>query len=317
MSEQQTTSPDPTASALTLTFEAWAELSARLLNLDKEARLDVLFEREVDPAAFARCDAHYVLELGRDMAQGRNDRVDSYAQKCVAEMERRKAAPPEPVAEAETSRTGDEEALAAPPQADATGVPSFLQEQPVPPPPALDVAAPKPAVPLSPKDLASTSAVFAMPSALRAGALPFSSTAAPSITAKPAEPNAPRPPQTGVDPVLQGATMPLGNNLSAIVKAVLPFAGSPGPKPPSSAGPTPPTFPRLPLQTYASLCAELAVFPAKSAEILKRYNIADDAARAAVDKDWQTRLDAHPATKAEWQQLFTAYRDWLSQQQKR
>jgi hypothetical protein len=70
----------------------------------------------------------------------------------------------------------------------------------------------------------------------------------------------------------------------------------------------------MPLETYASLCAELAVSPAPTAEILRKYNIADDAARAALEGHWQARLDANPDTKDEWQRLFMTYRDWLAQQ---
>ncbi len=72
----------------------------------------------------------------------------------------------------------------------------------------------------------------------------------------------------------------------------------------------------MPLKTHASFCAELALFPEKTAEILQKYKVSGDAARAALEQEWRGRLDAHPDTKAEWDTAFATYRDWLRQQRR-
>jgi len=44
-------------------FEAWADLSARMLKLDQEARFDLLEEREIDPTDFIRAEQRWVMAL--------------------------------------------------------------------------------------------------------------------------------------------------------------------------------------------------------------------------------------------------------------
>ena len=44
-------------------FEAWADLSARMLKLDQEARFDLLEEREIDPTDFMRAEQRWVMAL--------------------------------------------------------------------------------------------------------------------------------------------------------------------------------------------------------------------------------------------------------------
>jgi hypothetical protein len=61
--------------------------------------------------------------------------------------------------------------------------------------------------------------------------------------------------------------------------ATTPFAR----KPDAPAVPAPP--PRLPLQAYAALCAELAVAPERAAELLRKYSIGDESARRALDDE--------------------------------
>ena len=140
-----------------------------------------------------------------------------------------------------------------------------------------------------------------------------------------------------------GSTLPLGMDLMAQVRQALPFAKSAGATPPSSTpaqlspAPPPPSTPgqapssgpappaslapiaspsRMTLQTYASLCAELAYYPANRGAILARYGITDDAEHRSIEREWQSRL-ADPESRSKWQQLYTTYSDWLRNKQAR
>jgi hypothetical protein len=69
------------------------------------------------------------------------------------------------------------------------------------------------------------------------------------------------------------------------------------------------TPPDLDRQQYASLCAELAVNPHRSAEILPRYGVHSPAEQRALDDHWIQHLRAHPeevvAFKADFKRFFT------------
>ena len=53
----------------------------------------------------------------------------------------------------------------------------------------------------------------------------------------------------------------------------------------------------LTVEQYASLCAELAVYPDKKVEILRKYYLPDEAAYRALEKDWQVRFLMQPALR--------------------
>jgi hypothetical protein len=76
-----------------------------------------------------------------------------------------------------------------------------------------------------------------------------------------------------------GETKPLENDFIAKTGAALPFVGPSG-----GAGEA--AFPRLSLREYASLRAELSLWPARSDEILARYRVMDKAAERALEKSW-------------------------------
>jgi len=301
MSDVETSSQSPLdGAALPLSFEAWAELSARLLSLKEEDRLDILDDRRVAIEDWQRCDEHYVLALTDEMRRGSMDRARTYAGKCAAEIERRATAntapladapTPEPV-EADATRTAE---VPVPLQAPETAVPTFLQQHEAPGGAFARVQRP-------PEHLAGTAMAFELPTALRSkatAALPFQPGAAPTLPAAPSHPPAPAP--TG------GETIGLGVDLIAQMRGTLPFAKS-GAAAPRVA------FPRLPLQTYASFCAELSVFPERTAAILGKYHVPSEDARAALVQEWQARLDAHADTRAEWQRHFDSFCAWLRQQ---
>jgi hypothetical protein len=297
MSELGTSRVTPPAEGeVPLSFEAWADLSARMAKLSQDDRRDLLDEQHIEPDDWARCEEHYALALVEDIGHGRLDRAELYAGKCVAEVERRGsegAASPAP---------GPEEERAAPVHPSEPvpvpepAVPSFMQATHAAPhaPPVRGVLA----------ELAATATALELPSALRpkpADALPFRESSEPSPAASPSEPKPVTPPPGA------GETLDVPTNLMALMSTTLPFA-----KGPKEAEPVP--VPTMSLLPYASYCAELAVFPERAAEIGRKYNLADEDARAAVDRDWRSRLDAHPATRAEWEKHFTAYREWLLRQ---
>jgi|SRR6185437_13537440 len=290
----------PEETELRLDFDAWADLSARLIQLDGDARLDILDEAEVGVNEWGRCEEHYALAIADDIAHGRMERAERYASKCVAEMARRAEPRPPPSRAAELDPTPPDEVDVAPPAppAPAEQAPTHLHEEPAhgPPPPR---AAP-------PQNLATTVTGVTVPAALRSGALPFKKSDTPSMLATPAEPRPQPPADAGGGKRGLGGTQTMDG--AALLKAALPFAGAPARKP------SPPAFPQMPLRSYASLHAELAVFPHRAADVRKKYAVADETMQAALDRDWQARFDAYPETKAEWQRLVAGYQTWLAGQ---
>lgn len=307
------------AAPVPLDFEAWAALSARLLQLEDEERFDVLAEAEVEPDDYVRCDAHWSVVIARDIAAGSMARAEVYGAKCAEELKRRAEAKDAPAAVTSLA------AAAAPPPAPAAvevpdeitapitapkpaGLPSFLAAPPVAPVAAPAPVAPPVAVapPVSPLDVSeeeeqrTMAAVFPSPGSPAPAPLPFSSTPSPEFVKNLSAPRAVpvREQRKSLD-----STVP-ANMMSPIPEA-LPFAhGAPAAAPP-------PKVPQMTLQAYASLCAELSVTPEKSAEVLRRYGVHDEHARRALDEEWRARLAAHPPSNQEWQKLYTTYRDWL------
>jgi hypothetical protein len=86
--------------------------------------------------------------------------------------------------------------------------------------------------------------------------------------------------------------------------AALPFAGNTG-------GAALVTFPRLSLEEYASLRAELAVSPKQSDVILPRYHVMNEAAGRALHEHWQIDLAASPEARATFDKLLADYTAWL------
>jgi hypothetical protein len=77
---------------------------------------------------------------------------------------------------------------------------------------------------------------------------------------------------------------------------------------PAAARPAPAHAPKLTLQQYASLCAELAVFQDRTEAIFQQYGLGDPRDRLALDQAWQERLRQSPDEHQGWQAL---YRRWV------
>lgn len=161
----------------------------------------------------------------------------------------------------------------------------------------------------------------------------------PDEAARPVLPFVPSVTIPGAPPVrssaLVGGTMALPRELVEAARnlAVLPFQGAAPPaevESPTSSGPTtapvPPRptadalpfrpatsgepaapaapLPTLTLQQYASLCAELAVFPDRTEAVFLRYKLGNLRDRLAVDLSWQERLRRNPDEHQGWQKLY-------------
>jgi hypothetical protein len=89
--------------------------------------------------------------------------------------------------------------------------------------------------------------------------------------------------------------------------------------PPPSVKPTPPAAVAEPLNVlslaqYASLCAELTVFPEHMEETFRRYGLDTGEKRSAIDAAWKERLRLEPAEYAAWQDLYRRYHaHWTKQ----
>jgi hypothetical protein len=167
-------------------------------------------------------------------------------------------------------------------------------------PPSLPVDAREPSPPAGrpAEDLKITSVALDIPAELREqmGRLPFK----------------PRAPGTELAwtmqvPVLnqsQGRTAPLADDSIAKAVAALPFVGN-------TVGAAPVPVPRLPLETYASLRAELSLWPERLAEILPRYHVINEAARRTLEEHWERELAASPEARATFDKALAEYTAWL------
>ena len=293
----------PDTGELPLSFDAWADLSARLATRTQEETFDILDEHDLEVTDWQRCEGHYARALAEDIAQGRMERARHYADTCVAEMEKRpgtteasgEVAPAPEQIDAMRADSGRRRRHAPPRQAcpasssHATGL---LLQSPV-------VTAPVQSSQRPPDHLAGTAMAFELPTAFRrkaaeappfqAGPSPLNAATAPGSTS----PLGPAP--------TAGATLGVGSDLLSQARSTLPFDKTTGAAPRVA-------YPRMPMQTYASFTAELAVFPEKTAEILQKYNVSSKAARAALEEEWRGRLEAHADVKAEWEAMVATYR---------
>jgi hypothetical protein len=188
-----------------------------------------------------------------------------------------------------------DERLAAPPPA----APPFLPA--APPPPPVDAPEPRPPAGRPPVEDLKITAVLDIPAEFRE-----------QMARWPFKPPAPGPElaRTLQSPVLnlhQGKTAPLGDDSIAKAVAALPFLGS-------KVGAALVPLPRLPLETYASLRAELSIWPDRSAEILPRYHVMNEAARRALEEHWERELAASPEARATFDKALAEYTAWLRTQ---
>ena len=68
--------------------------------------------------------------------------------------------------------------------------------------------------------------------------------------------------------------------------------------------------PNLTLEQYASLCAELAVFPRHVEAVFQRYGLVSLKKRLTLDLAWRERLRRDATEYQEWQRLYQRYQDY-------
>jgi hypothetical protein len=102
-------------------------------------------------------------------------------------------------------------------------------------------------------------------------------------------------------------TTPVGDDAITRAVAALPFPGS------AAAAAV---FPRLSLQEYASLHAELSVWPERAGEILVRYQVGSKAAQGALDAHWATRFGEEAGLRAEFEGALGEFVRWLRAQRR-
>ncbi len=237
----------PPAGKPPLDFETWADLSSFFLGAEPDERRDVLEERGVPFADWAKSDAYYLRSLAADAEAGRTARMNAYARKCAEVVARRKTLPePRPMEEAAEAEPAPPAAVAAAPLLpDAPlDVATFQKAEPG--------AAPLPPVVRAPEHLRGTMRAREMPTAMwvEQGKLPFApGAAAPPAAAAPPVPVASPSPAAGVAPLPAVVRAP--EHLRGTVntpempaahweeRGKLPFAPGAAAPPPAAAGAAP------------------------------------------------------------------------------
>jgi hypothetical protein len=175
----------------------------------------------------------------------------------------------------------------------------FMKQDGVAPPAQIPAAASPRGIARPSQDLGSTGV---LPTGLLAAALPFMKSTTSPVA----------PPRDGRQP-------PLAPAVPTPAAEIRPIDARSGPPPPSpTVGPTPPRIDTtLTLAQYASLCAELAVFPAASEQIFQRYGLTAASQRISIDRAWKARLQSNAVEHKEWHQLYRHYQAVLTEQARR
>jgi hypothetical protein len=100
-----------------------------------------------------------------------------------------------------------------------------------------------------------------------------------------------------------GKTAPLSDASLAGARAVLPFVVR-------AADGSLVSFPRLTLQQYVSLRADLGLRPAEASATLRRYGVPSEASLRALDAHWQEKLAASAELRAEHDAATETYVRW-------
>jgi hypothetical protein len=219
-------------------------------------------------------------------------------------------------------------------------LPSFMQAAPAPPMPGTGA----PAAPVtlrtviaSPADIESTGMLpDDWMEQLAKDPLPFKQA---QTAGSQMEPTAPPPAETPhVEPPaptdVESTGMLPDDWMEQLAKGPLPFKSSPELQPPSAQEPATlsipplerqgpalpfqspggarepdaPRAPTLTLEQYASLCAEIAVFPERANAIFQRHGLGALRDRLHVDLAWKERLRRSPAEYRQWQELYQHYK---------
>src|SRR5689334_21805666 len=75
---ESTMSEQPDENEIPLSFDEWADYSARLQKVEPNERGQMLVEHDLVDS-WARCDQHYATLIANDLRAGRLDRAQAYA----------------------------------------------------------------------------------------------------------------------------------------------------------------------------------------------------------------------------------------------
>jgi hypothetical protein len=161
--------------------------------------------------------------------------------------------------------------------------------------------APAAAVARPAENLAATSDAVEIPAEFRGrmGALPF----------RQPVPGQPRAAKTVPTPVMRtglGETADPTADAIGEARSALPFLSG-GITVGSGVVP----FPRLTLEQYASLRAELTVWPERAGEILEKYHVMHEAALGALDEHWRREIAEKPEVRAAFEEKLAMFVPWL------
>jgi hypothetical protein len=309
-----------------LTVEGWAEVVALRGHFGSEHDAEVLARIRVTEAAWKRALADWPARIVSEGRRGSSTLAMRFARSFAAVRDRlaaeqpaieslgplpepEGAAPdePAPAPEPEAARllAADPivhpvaEASSAGPRSEAR--PSFMLDSPARSANAssspwsirpIDAAA-DPDVTLPPNSCRGPQAAPRLNSTSR-DVLPFRATTVAS------EPHATR------SPPVENARDGLTTELPAIRpdEDTLPFSDDA-----SAAGP------RLTLEQYASLSAQLSLAPERADHVLARWGIGDCRARRQLEKSWRSRFRTEVGLRDRFDELVAAYRDWLRRQE--
>ena len=129
-------------------------------------------------------------------------------------------------------------------------------------------------------------------------------TPAPDVAAGPVLPFAsPHEPEPALPPGMRHFTSLTGTTPATDIPRgpALPFSSSPAPR-----APTPAAAPILPLEHYACMCVELALYPTHGAAILARYGIHDDE-RRRLDGYWGAKVRQDAGARALWERIYAEH----------
>jgi hypothetical protein len=278
-------------------WEAFARARAKLdAGLDREA---TLAEAGVDAETWAREQEALLAELAGDVERADFTRLEAYRAAYHATW-----AELTDLDTADAPRVGERAIGQTPVSAFPAPLPpieiqqaSFQRAAPVAP---WSPARPGPSLVASVPDDHPVDATLAPAGLVIMDPLPFQPVASPRVATRPQDdPTRPIPPPLTPEPPSPSSSRSGATIHPPLTPAspVLPFQA------PSAA-------PRLTLEQYASLCAELAVFPQHVETIFSKYGLVSLRERLTVDLAWQERLRRDPTEYAAWQGLYHRYQTY-------
>lgn len=330
-----------------LTLTQFAELSA-LARLASPSFEDALDARGLDEGGWNAARAAWNRAIEADLERADDGLVVAFADALAEAKERLRRGPLDPAAARPDRDSAAPPASAPEPEPEPI---ELAPIQSAPPNPAFVPAlAHAPAISSAEPEKQRLDVTAKLPlQSILSRILPFQpapAAPAPAASGSPGAPGSPASPAASAsssaaapaEPAkLQPVSSSLGGTAELVIPRVLPkplpfaprdsapeiaAAAPPAVAPPAPAGPrsaaasdAPPpaagSTPRLTPEQYASLTAELAVRPDRSADVRARYFVAQEPAWSALQSEWQQRMKADPRLRQRITELVAHYRTWF------